>query len=553
MPEVLHQLEEEEEVPFPILEPNPLTPPVDTTTRAEYFAPSKPSQDSLEAPADVSRSSSLVQLLAAYEKPPCADKDAGNKSLDHYKTKLPPWRNALRNAMLPLVRWETPHLAYLQRSSRSLVLDIYFAMSANLGTHTFYVVMLPVGFWFGCDHFPRDLVFVLSLGVYITGVLKDLLCLPRPLSPPLHRITMSGSAALEYGFPSTHSANAVAVGMLVFTKLMEIRDSLSPAQFAIAQAVNLFYVFSIVWGRIHCGMHGFLDVVIGSAIGVFLWWVRLAYGQAMDAFVLNYSSVTPLFYAVSAILFLVWIHPEPADDCPCFDDAVAFLGVLAGLYIGQWHFGRSLPFTVAPFSFASSGIVGSVVRPIIGVALVVMWRSTMKQLLLKGLPPVYRFFEKVGVDSPRKFFTPASQYKEIPPSVSSSPLLKPQKITSLFTQMISKPKRSDSVGPQSSADVYESLAYREYQRQKKKSASRGIGAVSSGVETMVSSSIDEDGGSVGDEDNDIQIDDDSEMLSTVVVPRKRYDVEVVTKLIVYAGISIIAVDLCGVLFLKLGI
>jgi len=54
------------------------------------------------------------------------------------------------------------------------------------------------------------MVHVLASGVIWSGFIKDMLCLPRPLSPPLHRITMSGSAALEYGFPSTHSTNAVS-------------------------------------------------------------------------------------------------------------------------------------------------------------------------------------------------------------------------------------------------------------------------------------------------------------------------------------------------------
>ena len=30
----------------------------------------------------------------------------------------------------------------------------------------------------------RDLVFVLGMGIYVTGFCKDFLCLPRPRSPP---------------------------------------------------------------------------------------------------------------------------------------------------------------------------------------------------------------------------------------------------------------------------------------------------------------------------------------------------------------------------------
>lgn len=65
------------------------------------------------------------------------------------KKALPPWRYAVRQVFLPLVRWETPHLAYFQAWLRSPALDSYFAITANLGTHTFYMIGLPLLFWCG--------------------------------------------------------------------------------------------------------------------------------------------------------------------------------------------------------------------------------------------------------------------------------------------------------------------------------------------------------------------------------------------------------------------
>lgn len=50
--------------------------------------------------------------------------------------------------MLPIVRWETPYLAYFQSKLRSPALDSYFAVTANLGTHTFFMIGLPTLFWF---------------------------------------------------------------------------------------------------------------------------------------------------------------------------------------------------------------------------------------------------------------------------------------------------------------------------------------------------------------------------------------------------------------------
>ncbi len=29
-------------------------------------------------------------------------------------------------------------------------------------------------------------------------------------------------------------------------------------------------------------------------------------------------------------------HPQPVDDCPCFEDAIAFVSVVLGSLLGQW-------------------------------------------------------------------------------------------------------------------------------------------------------------------------------------------------------------------------
>jgi hypothetical protein len=60
--------------------------------------------------------------------------------------------------MLPIVRWETPYLAYFQDKFRTPALDSYFAITANLGTHTFFMVGLPILFWCGYPAFGKGYV-----------------------------------------------------------------------------------------------------------------------------------------------------------------------------------------------------------------------------------------------------------------------------------------------------------------------------------------------------------------------------------------------------------
>lgn len=72
--------------------------------------------------------------------------------------RLPRWRNALRQRLIPIVRWETPRLALMQRKLRSPALDSYFAYTANLGTHTFFMIFLPIQFWCGYTSVGRAYV-----------------------------------------------------------------------------------------------------------------------------------------------------------------------------------------------------------------------------------------------------------------------------------------------------------------------------------------------------------------------------------------------------------
>lgn len=30
-------------------------------------------------------------------------------------------------------------------------------------------------------------------------------------------------------------------------------------------------------------------------------------------------------------------HPQPVDDCPCFEDSIAFVSSVLGVLLGEWH------------------------------------------------------------------------------------------------------------------------------------------------------------------------------------------------------------------------
>ena len=388
---------------------------------------------------------------------------------------------------------------------------------------------------------------------------------------------MSGSAALEYGFPSTHSTNAVSVAVYAILLLRRESNTFSPNTTLVLEGLSYFYAVSIVIGRLYCGMHGFFDVVIGSLLGVLIGVLEFYYAPVIEAMMNSSSYLAPITVAL-IIFVLVRIHPEPADDCPCFDDSVAFAGVMIGVEYGTWRLARSPLATIyngpdATFALSALGWPVTTARVVFGVLCIFVWRGTMKPTLLRVLPHPFRVIETHGWSLPRRFYVPASEYKDVPLHVRDENVLPNVSDVSKMVNSIRGPGRGRalSIGPQSAADAYETLAYRERRRREslesegggvrskrslaslREKAAAGTGdAVARGQDQAASSGV-QNGRTVNfeqvgwDGDKSAAVPNgtardrlgeemsEKEMFSTLVRPRVRYDVEVVTKLVIYAG------------------
>jgi membrane-associated phospholipid phosphatase len=147
---------------------------------------------------------------------------------------------------------------------RSTRLDRYFVYTSLLGTHSFFLIFLPVTFWLGSAKFARGLVNVLAFGVYLSSAVKDALCIPRPYSPPVTRLVI-GTTHLEYGFLSTHSTNCSSVALYFYLWLGALRSEPTTSQYMhswLFEVLLVYYVISVVYGRIYAGMHS----VMGESI-----------------------------------------------------------------------------------------------------------------------------------------------------------------------------------------------------------------------------------------------------------------------------------------------
>ncbi|CAO3650048.1 unnamed protein product [Cunninghamella echinulata] len=458
------------------------------------------------------------------------DIDAGTHNDKLYTAALHPWRSWLRRQMLPLVRKETPWIAAMQKRIRTPFFDHYFLWTANLGTHTFFMVFLPILIWFGNAQLGRSIACLAAFGVFWSGFFKDFMCLPRPLSPPVHRLTMSIGAAFEYGFPSTHTTNSVSVALYLIAVACDTFAPESPIRmFCILGA--MFYAFSVVFGRIYCGMHSVTDVVGGAILAYILYWFQWTFREALDSFVTDDSYW--IFLTIPICLIFVGIHPDPIERCPCFEDSVCFMGVVMGIYPGSWICYRSeicqlgLKSSALTSSFDLKDIALTLMKITIGVALLFIWRMACKKVCYFILPPIYRAFNLPH----RKFEIGARTYKSLNKE-SIHPIPSVLDLRGLAKSV----SDAEHVGIQSGIDLHERRVAECKNRRKENNTfldEKEVHSHSAPSTPPVSSSL---------------YDDNTLSMLIVEDAPLRYDVDIVTKLIVYAGIGLMAVFPAPVLF-----
>ncbi|CAG8597664.1 832_t:CDS:2 [Acaulospora morrowiae] len=229
----------------------------------------------------------------------------------------------------------------------------------------------------------------------LVATVQDVCCLPRPRSPPVQRLL--NAYHLEYGLPSTHTTNSVSIALFCLSYLLAANNMNSWIKY-IGITGLFFYCAIIVLGRIYCGMHGFIDVTVGVIIGIAIWWIQLTFYRQIDDFILSNSWFVPIS-TVLGTLFLIYIFPEPMDQCPCHEDCISCIGVATGMILGNWRFSRSsysLPNGSVLYDYNNIGFFLSCARVIFGLSVIFAFRIVMKKLLYIVLRPIYSFIHNDG-------------------------------------------------------------------------------------------------------------------------------------------------------------
>jgi hypothetical protein len=156
--------------------------------------------------------------------------------------------------------------------------------------------------------------------------------------------------------------------------------------------------------------------------------------------------------------------------------------------------------------------------------LIFLWREVAKPTLHYILPPLYLLLESAELLFHPRDLTPAAGYQSDPKQAHET-LLSHKQIPSLVRSM--KGSLYNSVGPQSEADAYETIAYRE----------RRIPQPGYAVSGNIIGKYEEEVGT-GNVDTIPALRTGLREREVIYKPRVGYNIEVVTKLVVYAGKSL---------------
>ncbi|KAF9439248.1 hypothetical protein BGZ76_007449 [Entomortierella beljakovae] len=412
------------------------------------------------------------------------DRDAGIYSDNFYSQKMSPLRKALRQRVLLWVRSETNDLASLQDRWRTPFLDSYFTLTAFAGHPLFFVCILPIMFW----------------------------------------------SKREWSIAS---------------KVI--------ATFGLA-----IYLFSIVFGRLYCGMHTKTDILGGTAIGVLVWAVQWIFRDSIDA-LMTESSWKVIGTVIFGGIYLILSIPETMDSCPCVDDGVTTLAVIMGIFPASQHF-ASTKYAVSEGGYngivhydPSLGLPRSFLRFVFGLAIVFTWRIVAKKSLYIVLPPIYRFFNLPS----RTHFVPAKTYGNL----RSQPI---GRVPSVMDISALADSSIEIVGVQSTMDIHEQFSQTRISRNsssidynietkehfglRPSYANKAHQQELRGHEGKESRQLVE----LDDETNEADL-DESERIAMEKFEAEHpgwahFDVDIVIKTVVYAGIGWLTTDSIPIMF-----
>ncbi|KAF9997755.1 hypothetical protein BGZ79_008546 [Entomortierella chlamydospora] len=317
------------------------------------------------------------------------------------------------------------------------------------------------------------------------------------------------------------------------------------------------------------------DIMGGTVIGVVVWAVQWIFRDSIDALMTEPSwkgNKLVIAMVVLGGIFLILSIPETMDSCPCVDDGVTTLAVIMGIFPASQHFALS-KYAISEGGYngivhydPALGLPRSILRFVFGLAVVFTWRMAAKKLLYIVLPPLYGYFNLPS----RTHFVPAKTYGNL--------LRQPiGRVPSVLDLSALADSSIEIVGPQSTMDIHEQFSQTrsskrlsvhgpidDYNIETKErfglrpsyaSKARQEQKDQEGLKTGAAAPVEYmDGDSVYSEKEL----DESERIAMEKFEAEhpgwaRFDVDIVIKTVVYAGIGWLTIDSIPIMFEYIGL
>ena len=231
-------------------------------------------------------------------------------------------------------------MAAIQQLSGAVMDKIMLALTF-LGEETFAILLLIAVYWCWDKRIGEYLLFSLYTAMSLNGLLKDIICRPRPFLndefSDLRYVKVKGllvdteHLSSSWSFPSGHSQTAGSIyGSLINGRKPGIK------------VCGIVVILLVMLSRVYLGVHYPTDTIVGAVLGL------------MAAAVL-----------LSGLMLLV----SPSGD------SVKTLAMGVGAVLGMWLEDGLVEFRSA------NGFFGGALRLILGFALIMAIRIGLKALL----------------------------------------------------------------------------------------------------------------------------------------------------------------------------
>ena len=283
----------------------------------------------------------------------------------------------IRSRLLTAILYGTPLLVVVQKY-RTPLRDVAMRVFSFFGTEDFYTLLIPILLWIIDGRLGRLFLLLLTIGFYVTGILKNSLCLPRPPIPTVVPLEV----ASDWALPSLHAVNGVICPWYIFFYTY-IHYNWSASMQTWLFLVIAVWSFMVMFSRLYLGVHSPADIVSGGFIGCGILAIWFQVDLAIDVYVMTSNNVALMAVVWSAILALV--HPHSHPYTLTYPDSVVLIGLSTGLVIGTSRkdlpVGTYMAVLDRPNGLSTLQIFGvSMMRLVMGMIILLLVRIVTKKL-----------------------------------------------------------------------------------------------------------------------------------------------------------------------------